>query len=516
MANRNLFQSIKEKLQPKAVRNEAGGRAYLPSAAERLALLTATGCLNNTFYADAEAQLEQALQLCAELDAEFIARTAVYSRQQNYLKDLPALLLAVLANRDVALFARVFPLICDNGKMLRNFAQIIRSGSTGRKSFGSKPKQLLQRWLLTASEKQLLNASIGTRPSLADLVKMVHPRPTEKWREAWFGWLLGKDYDAEALPPITRDFERYKKVGGEIPAVPFQMLTALELDKDAWSAIARQSSWQQLRQNLNTLERHGVLQDKNMVQFVADKLSDAEAIARARVFPYQLLTTAQATGALPAPIGNALEEAMEMAVANVPALRGRVYLCPDVSGSMQSSVTGYRRGATSATRCIDVAGLMTAAILRHNRHAQVLPFDTQVRSVKLDARQRVMVNAQNLARINGGGTACSAPLKRLNQERAEVDLIIMISDNESWADLGRHGETSLQYQWRRLKERCPRAKLVCIDIQPYTSVQAKTDVDVLNIGGFSDNVFDLISKFYVQGLDGRLWVDEINRVELPK
>ena len=143
------------------------------------------------------------MQLCAELDAEFIARTAVYSRQQNYLKDLPALLLAVLANRDVALFARVFPLICDNGKMLRNFAQIIRSGSTGRKSFGSKPKQLLQRWLLTASEKQLLNASIGTRPSLADLVKMVHPRPTEKWRGAWFGWQLGKDYDAEALPPTN-------------------------------------------------------------------------------------------------------------------------------------------------------------------------------------------------------------------------------------------------------------------------------------------------------------------------
>lgn len=41
-------------------------------------------------------------------------------------------------------------------------------------------------------------------------------------------------------------------------------------------------------------------------------------------------------------------------------------------------------------------------------------------------------------------------------------------------------------------------------------------MDVLNIGGFSDNVFDLISKFYVQGLDGRFWVDEINRVELPK
>ena len=30
----------------------------------------------------------------------------------------------------------VFPRVIDNGKMLRNFVQVVRSGTVGRKSFG--------------------------------------------------------------------------------------------------------------------------------------------------------------------------------------------------------------------------------------------------------------------------------------------------------------------------------------------------------------------------------------------
>ena len=35
-----------------------------------------------------------------------------------------------------------------------------------------------------------------------------------------------------------------------------------------------------------------------------------------------------------------------------------------------------------------------------------------------------------------------------------------------------------------------RAKLVCIDIQPYGTTQAKSRPDIINVGGFSDAVFD--------------------------
>ena len=518
MANTTLFQSVKTRLTAADTRNEAGGMAYTLTPKQQLAQLAATGCLNSTYYTDAQDQLEQVLELAENLDAEFIAKTAVYARQKGFMKDMPALLLAVLAQKDVNMLARVFDQVADNGKMLRNFAQIIRSGAVGRKSFGNRPKKLMQTWLLTATEKQLLNAAIGNSPSLADVVKMVHPKPLEAWRAAWFAWLIGKPYDREALPPITRAFEDYKQSRqGELPNVPFQMLTALDLNSGDWAQIARNGSWQQVRQNLNTFLRHEVFAKSKNIKMVAEKLRDETAIARSRVLPYQLLTAYQATSnQMPSEIREALQDAMETAVQNVPAIRGKVVVCPDVSGSMHSPATGYRGSATSRTRCIDIAALVSAAMLRTNPKARVIPFERITVNVQLNPRDSVMTNAEKLANIGGGGTACSAPLALLNREKADVDLVVIVSDNESWADCGPHwsGKTGLMKEWDILKQRCPEAKLVCLDIQPYTTAQAQNRHDILNIGGFSDQVFTLIGSFAEQGMGADFWVEEIEKTEL--
>ena len=518
MANTTLFQSVKTRLTAANTRNEAGGIAYTLTPKQQLAQLAATGCLNSTYYADAQDQLEQVLALAENLDAEFIAKTAVYARQKGFMKDIPALLLAVLAQKDVNMLARVFDQVADNGKMLRNFAQIIRSGAVGRKSFGNRPKKLIQTWLLTATEKQLLNAAVGNSPSLADVVKMVHPKPREAWRAAWFAWLIGKPYDRAALPPITRAFEDYKQSRqGTLPDVPFQMLTALELNSGDWAQIARNGSWQQVRQNLNTFLRHDVFAKSKNIKMVTEKLRDKAAIRRARVLPYQLLTAYQATSEqMPSEIREALQDAMETAVQNVPAIRGKVVVCPDVSGSMHSPATGYRGSATTKTRCIDIAALVSAAMLRTNPQARVIPFEQITVNVQLNPRDSIMTNAEKLANIGGGGTACSAPLAMLNREKADVDLVVIVSDNESWADdnQGWGATTSLMKEWNILKRRCPEAKLVCLDIQPYTKAQARNRQDILNIGGFSDQVFSLIGSFAERGMGTDFWVEEIEKTPL--
>lgn len=77
------------------------------------------------------------MELCAAVDAEFIAKTAVFSRERGFMKDIPALLCAVLSVKNRALLDAIFPRVIDNAKMLRNFVQIMRSGAVGRKSLGS-------------------------------------------------------------------------------------------------------------------------------------------------------------------------------------------------------------------------------------------------------------------------------------------------------------------------------------------------------------------------------------------
>ncbi|MFM9925379.1 RNA-binding protein [Variovorax sp. H27-G14] len=517
MANLQLFQTQRGAMQPAAdMRNEAGGAAYALSPKHQLAQLAATGCLNNTFYAQAKDQLDAVLALAREVDPVFVAKTAVYARRAGHMKDMPALLTATLAVRDVSLLAKVFPRVVDNGKMLRNFVQMLRSGAAGRKSLGTRPKKLVQQWLLEATEAQLLNASVGNTPSLADVVKMVHPKPAEAWRAAWFAWLIDRPYALEALPPLTQAFERFKRDRSlEVPDVPFQMLTALELDTQAWARIAQRGSWQMVRQNLNTFARHGVFNVQGLAQEVADKLRDPQAVAKARVLPYQLMAAFTATGAdVPHKVKEALQDAMELALANVPQFEGRVVVCPDVSGSMSSPVTGHRGSATSAVRCIDVAALVAAAVLRRNADARVLPFETKVVSLKLNPRDSVMTNAAKLAAVGGGGTACSAPLALLNKEKAQADLVVLVSDNESWADTARGRGTATMKEWAVFKQRNPKARMVCIDIQPYATTQAQERDDVLNIGGFSDEVFKLLAVYAAGGLGAEHWVGVIEETSI--
>ncbi|MCB0296233.1 MAG: RNA-binding protein, partial [Calditrichaeota bacterium] len=88
---------------------------------------------------------------------------------------------------------------------------------------------------------------------------------------------------------------------------------------------------------------------------------------------YQLMIAyLMADRGVPSKVRDALQDAMEIAINAVPAVEGQVYVCPDVSASMTwAAATGQRKGATSKVRCIDIAALVTAAILRKNPQAEV-------------------------------------------------------------------------------------------------------------------------------------------------
>ncbi|WP_313139529.1 VWA domain-containing protein [Stenotrophomonas sp.] len=515
MANLTLFSNPRAaSLPPATTVNEAGGLAYRRDPRAALALYAATGCLNNTFYSNADAQLQQVLALTAQVEPAFVARTAVYARQVAHMKDMPALLLAVLSLRDAAVFAQVFPRVIDNGRQLRTFVQIMRSGQVGRRSLGSLPKRLVRAWIQQAPVETLVRAAIGQQPSLADLIRMVHPKPVDAERKALYAWVVGRPYDAAQLPALVQAYEAFKRdPQGLPPALPFQYFSTLPLDAAQWSALARSASWQSMRMNLNTFARNGVFDDAAMVELIAARLRDPQQVRRSRVLPYQLLMAFHAGKGLPLPILDALQDAMEIATATVPVLPGRVVVAVDVSGSMQWPLTGYRKGASTSVRCVDVAALIAACVLRGQPQATVLPFDTQVRPVQLNPRDSVMTLAAQLA-INGGGTSVSAPLEDLNRRRAQVDLVVLVSDNESWRDTRQGGATATMRAWEVLKQRCPQARLVCIDLQPVASSQTAQREDVLHIGGFSDAVFDLLGQYAQAPADGSGWVQRIQDMTL--
>lgn len=496
--------------------NNAGGKAYSLSDKAALAQLAMTGCFGGTYYTSDKDQLKRVLELANKVEPAFIAKLAIYAREKGLMKDMPAVLAAVVAGKDSDLLNQIFSRVVDSPKMLRNFVQVIRSGATGRKSLGTRPKKLIQDYLEGLTDEQLFKSDVGNDPSLKDVIKLVHPKPSNKKRSALYGYLLDKEHNKRDLCSLAKEFETFKTdMKAEMPKVPFEMLTALPLTDEHWKQIAVNASWTQTRMNLNTFARHSVLKDKDMLDLVCDKLTNPELIKKTKVFPYQLFSAfLNVDDTVPMKAKIALQEAADIALENVPEFSGKVYVMVDTSGSMGSSVTGNRGTASSKMRCIDVAGLVAAAIMRKNPEAEVIPFDTVVHSHKLNPLDSIMTNAKTLAGYGGGGTNCSEALAHVNRKNAKGDLVIYVSDNESWVDKNNYRSTSTMNEWNKFRARNPNAKLVCIDVTPNTTTQAHDREDILNVGGFSDQVFDVIARFLELGNNKDLWVKTIESVKL--
>ena len=278
------------------------------------------------------------------------------------------------------------------------------------------------------------------------------------------------------------------------------------------------------RMNLNTFARHGVFEDKNVSKMIADRLRDREQVLNARAFPYQLMMAWKATEnreQVPFEVRDALQDAMAIAIDNVPVIKGQVYICVDTSGSMSSSITGWRSVATSYVRCVDVASLFASCILRKNPDAVVLPFDTRIHQVKLNPRDTVITNAEKLARFGGGGTDCGCALAHINKSGRTGDAVIYVSDCESWVDscgyfgLGQYKQsTGMATEWKTFKNRNKNARLVCIDLTPNPVSQVKEQEDTLLVGGFGDQCFDVIASFIEYGTSKSHWVGEIETISL--
>lgn len=532
MANKVLFQSTPGRTVPKTdTVNAAGGKAYTLSSKAALARYGVTGCISNTYYVKAQDHLKHVIQLANECDPEFIAKLAVYARKEGHMKDMPALLMSILASRGnegrPALKA-AFPIVIDNGRMLRNFVQIMRSGQVGRKSLGTGPRNLVRGFFEQTPNWLFRQLGVGQTPSGEDIIKMIHPKGSTPEHDALFGYMIGKIKPGsekwDQVPPIVKQFEEWKADRSQAPpAVPFELLTAQKLTADQWARIIRQGQWHFIRMNLNTAIRQGALKaDPGLEEFIANRLRDKEIIHKARVMPYQLLAAYKHVSSdIPRSIVDALHDAVEIAVDNVPATKGRMLIVVDVSGSMSSPITGWDRNSPKASKvsCVDVAALFSAAILRKNREAAVLPVDTQVHlKYRPEPRDSVLSNAGRLAKFGGGGTALSKAFQHANSVRLKVDHIVVISDQESWADSYPYAYdrgSPLIVEWELLRNRNPNAKLVCIDITPGKTHHIPEGYpEILHIAGWSDIVFRVIDSF-LSG-NAKSWIEMIEKIDLVK
>lgn len=120
MANPLLFRSLLRDVPLANASNQQGAAAFAFTPRHKLAQMVMTGCMNETFYASGQAQLNDVLATAKDLDDLFLAQLAIYGRERGMMKDMPALLTAILAARGSALLPVVFARVINNGRILRN------------------------------------------------------------------------------------------------------------------------------------------------------------------------------------------------------------------------------------------------------------------------------------------------------------------------------------------------------------------------------------------------------------
>jgi len=139
-------------------------------------------------------------QLSRMVPEAWVAKCAV-AAAENGLGREAAMMLAVLTQRDVELLAKVFHRSVRDAGTLRHYVAYLRSNK--RRSLGTRPKKMIQDWLNARPAWRLRVEAFGEfRPTLADIVRLTHPKPVDGEHSIVFAWMAGRPVAADDLPEV--------------------------------------------------------------------------------------------------------------------------------------------------------------------------------------------------------------------------------------------------------------------------------------------------------------------------
>lgn len=464
--------------------NRAVYPAYERDTKEQYLQTLLTNTLGNTLYANNHELLMEATVLhhkISELDPEFMAKALVFARNQGYMRLQPIYGLVVLSKVDPQLFARIFARVIRIPSDLADFLTILES--IGRGQGGRAVKRQVALFLNQTSEYWALKYNgRGRGFNLSDAIVTAHPTPVDLKQQALFRYLRGHDTNLSLIPQIeameklkkvTTDKDRIKQI--EKGKLPYEIVTgAITPTPKIWGYLLYQMPVFALLRHLNTLNRHKVLDHTEHLEYVQNRLTDVEALGKAKILPFRF---AKAYNEVNHPaLRDTLAEAVDLTFDNLPDLPGRTAIFLDISGSMHGEY-------------LQTGSVFAYALYKKTKGTSIFwLFNTDVYDAKPSRRDSIMGQAQHIKAY--GGTNTGAPVKHLTHLKKKVDQIIMITDEQQ--NTGSSFYTELEHYRQKVNK---SAKAFIVDIAPYqTAMTPPTDQKTFYIYGWSDTVLSFISQ----------------------
>ncbi len=493
---------------------------------EALANLVLTSIFNSTCRLGAKLAPAEVIALAKQCPPGFVARLAVFAYEQGKLKDTSALLVAFLTTvKAPEHFWAAAPRVLNNMGQIRKFVNYKRGGLLGSKSLGSTAKSYVKKFFAKQTPAQLFYNSIGSNPSVGDVIRLAHCRP-ESEQDGIYKYLLGYDLDLETLPDQIRlAVKGYKQLSAgtwtddDLPEVPAAMLenTISKMTPGQKVAYLEKLTPNQLRRQANTLAKAGVFTLQGAMEIACDKL---RRLSTEKILPLSLVASCEniqvpeLQRVLIDILDTSLNDAVEVLAGSITR---PMAVAIDVSGSMTWPLSRFlgledkERNPYRHRSVMELAALLVYPLSRHPMVDLFFVSDEVKRpapgAVKdCNSIQEFMTL---VAGFLGGGTRLSETFTAA--DGATAPDVFIISDNESWQD-----KNSFHKKWEAYTskfagkvEMPPR--LLLWDVVPTLKAPLHTDVDILNLNGISENIYDVAATYL--GTEKTL-VQQINEVAL--
>ncbi len=318
--------------------------AYQLSPEWNLYTAVVTSSLSDTFYEKASERLESLRKLIGENDPQFVARLAVYAREQMNLRSIPLVLAVELAKVHTgdSLLCQMTTRIVQRADEITELLAYYQLANERKdtKKLNRLSKQLqagLQNAFNKFDEYQFAKYNRDAEIKLRDALFLVHPKAKDDGQQMVFNKIV----EGTLQTPYTWETElsalgqnKFESEEAKKAAFTQKWEELIDSGKVGYMAL--------LRNLRNILESEVSL---NHIDRVCETISSREKVLRSKQLPFRFLAAyrelSQISSGYASKVMNALEEAVKVAAGNIAGFgeSTKVLVACDVSGSMQRPIS---------------------------------------------------------------------------------------------------------------------------------------------------------------------------------
>ena len=549
------FNEKKMAKQP-TERNFMGEMAFKMEDKEELISTVMTTFLQGEYYEKEATKIARIQELLKKVDPLFAAKLAIYARNEGNLRSVTHFVAAEIAKYvsgtdwGKRFYNRIVVRPDDMSEIVSAYAHI---NGMSQKDI-SKIPNAMKGGFKTALERldayQLDKYKMKNREvSLIDLIRLFHPKGNQKNAEAFKRLVNG-----ESLEGLY-----------ETKILEKEMTKAGQLTKGATEDEKKEAKHEAISEILDNVKGMPIMNLirnlRNIILYAPDKVEDAcaqlrikDKILKSRLLPFRFATayaevekmtwdksdtdtaiafesdkaknelTQAQFNSLKRSVLDALEDAIQYSVGNIPELEGNVAILVDHSGSCRGDAGGSSVvSAFSKTSTAMIGNLFGSMMAYRQKNVYIGLFGDRLIDVPMDRSMKMLdFNKKSFdegARCGlGTETGIYDFMRKCVDEKKKVDNVVVFSDcqigsNERgftpWygsklSDRGGH----FHELFKEFKKLNPMCNWIVVNLRQSggTSVFDKS-MRILNISGWSEKIFDNIKTQTIG------WHEIIRRIE---